>query len=191
MTSLNFKLCLLGSASVGKSSLVERFVKNEFFEFQQPTIGASFLTQIVRLEQDIIKFEIWDTAGQERYHSLAPMYYRGAAAALVGYDITSSESFQRAQTWVEELLRQGSTDIVIGIAGNKVDLSDRREVTYDEGKEYADANNCIFFETSAKTGENVNEIFRAIAERLPRHQEPVSNDTIQIINADSSGSRCC
>jgi len=88
LKTLNYKLVLLGDAAVGKSSSVERFVKNEFFEFQQPTIGAAFLTQTVALDDYIVKFEIWDTAGQERYRSLAPMYYRGAAAALVVYDIT-------------------------------------------------------------------------------------------------------
>jgi len=123
--TVNFKLVLLGDTAVGKSSSVERFVKNEFFEFQQPTIGAAFLTQSVQLDDFIVKFEIWDTAGQERYRSLAPMYYRGAAAALVVYDITSYDSFRGAKTWIEELQRQGSSDIVIGLAGNKCDLEDK------------------------------------------------------------------
>lgn len=84
-----FKVVLLGESAVGKSSLVLRFVKREFHEFQESTIGAAFLTQTVQINDDTtVKFEIWDTAGQERYHSLAPMYYRGAQAALVVYDIT-------------------------------------------------------------------------------------------------------
>ena len=84
-----FKLVLLGDSAVGKSSLVLRFVRGQFFEYQESTIGAAFLTQTVALNDTTVKFEIWDTAGQERYHSLAPMYYRGAAAALVVYDITN------------------------------------------------------------------------------------------------------
>lgn len=192
LRTLNYKLVLLGNAAVGKSSCVERFVKNEFFEHQQPTIGAAFLTQTVQLDDYQVKFEIWDTAGQERYRSLAPMYYRGAAAALVVYDITDHESFTGAKTWIEELQRQGSPDIVIGLAGNKVDVSSRRRVLTEEAKGYADENACIFFETSAKTGQNITEIFRAIAQRLPKHIQEPDRDSIQIISQDDQKkSGCC
>ena len=88
----HYKLVLLGDSAVGKSCLVVRFVRDEFFEFQEPTIGAAFLTQTVSLDDATVKFEIWDTAGQERYRSLAPMYYRGAAAAIVVFDITKKVS---------------------------------------------------------------------------------------------------
>lgn len=122
-----FKLVLLGESAVGKSSLVLRFVKGQFHEYQESTIGAAFLTQTVHIDDTAVKFEIWvslsslyvfaqlfypglmffqDTAGQERYHSLAPMYYRGAQAAIVVYDIQNQDSFVRAQTWVKELQRQ-------------------------------------------------------------------------------------
>ena len=90
-----FKLVLLGDSAVGKSSLVLRFVRGQFFEYQESTIGAAFLTQTVALNDTTVKFEIWDTAGQERYHSLAPMYYRGAAAAIVVFDITNRVRAQR------------------------------------------------------------------------------------------------
>ncbi|XP_070582759.1 ras-related protein Rab-5C isoform X2 [Erythrolamprus reginae] len=93
-----FKLVLLGESAVGKSSLVLRFVKGQFHEYQESTIGAAFLTQTICLDDTTVKFEIWDTAGQERYHSLAPMYYRGAQAAIVVYDITNME----AQIYAED-----------------------------------------------------------------------------------------
>ncbi|KAI8536624.1 hypothetical protein RHMOL_Rhmol10G0272100 [Rhododendron molle] len=86
----NAKLVLLGDMGAGKSSLVLRFVKGQFFEFQESTIGAAFFSQTLAVGDETLKFEIWDTAGQERYHSLAPMYYRGAAAAIIVYDITST-----------------------------------------------------------------------------------------------------
>ena len=92
-----FKLVLLGDSAVGKSSLVLRFVRGQFFEYQESTIGAAFLTQTVALNDTTVKFEIWDTAGQERYHSLAPMYYRGAAAAIVVFDITNRVRGRRAR----------------------------------------------------------------------------------------------
>jgi len=190
--TLNYKLVLLGDAAVGKSSSVERFVKNEFFEFQQPTIGAAFLTQSVQLDDYIVRFEIWDTAGQERYRSLAPMYYRGAAAALVVYDITDQDSFTGAKTWIEELQRQGSADIVIGLAGNKCDLSSKRAVPLQEAKGYAQDNGCIFFETSAKTGENIVNIFTNIAKRLPKNVQVQTNDAIQILSQEEvERTSCC
>jgi small GTP-binding protein len=166
-----FKLVLLGESAVGKSSLVLRFVKGQFHEFQESTIGAAFLTQTLVLDDTTVKFEIWDTAGQERYHSLAPMYYRGAQAAIVVYDITNADTFTRAQNWVKELQRQARPDIVIALSGNKSDLAQRRMVEYEEANAYAEENGLLFMETSAKNANNVNEIFLAIARRLPRESD--------------------
>jgi len=163
-----FKLVLLGESAVGKSSLVLRFVKGQFHEFQESTIGAAFLTQTVCLDDTTVKFEIWDTAGQERYHSLAPMYYRGAQAAIVVYDVTNTDSLERAKAWVKELQRQASPNIVIALAGNKADLTTQRIVEYEEASNYAEENGLLFLETSAKTALNVNEIFLAIAKKLPK-----------------------
>ncbi|PVF93991.1 putative VPS21-Rab5-like GTPase [Serendipita vermifera] len=116
------KLVLLGEAAVGKSSVVMRFVNNEFQANKEPTIGAAFLTQKCRLEDRVLRYEIWDTAGQERFHSLAPMYYRNAQAAVVVYDVTKASSLEKAKSWVKELQRQANPNIVIALAGNKVDL---------------------------------------------------------------------
>lgn len=213
--SSSVKLVLLGEAAVGKSSLVMRFVNNDFQENKEPTIGAAFLTQKCNLPTRTIKFEIWDTAGQERFASLAPMYYRNAQAALVVYDITKASSLTKAQHWVAELQRQASPGIVIALVGNKADLvedgvddeeaapvpqepaaSETPEGESDEGgesvtaaapaaddddndndgarkvptktaKAYADEEGLLFFETSAKTGQNVTEVFTAIANAIP------------------------
>ncbi|CAH8256995.1 unnamed protein product [Arabidopsis lyrata] len=105
--SINAKLVLLGDVGAGKSSLVLRFVKDQFVEFQESTIGAAFFSQTLAVNDATVKFEIWDTAGQERYHSLAPMYYRGAAAAIIVFDVTNQASFERAKKWVQELQAQG------------------------------------------------------------------------------------
>ncbi|KAJ3278078.1 Ras- protein Rab-5B, partial [Rhizoclosmatium sp. JEL0117] len=128
------KLVLLGEAAVGKSSLVLRFVNNEFHENKEPTIGAAFLTQKCRLEDKIIKFEIWDTAGQERFASLAPMYYRNAQAAVVAYDITKQASLEKAKSWVKELQRQANPNIIIALVGNKLDLESERTVPTEEAQ---------------------------------------------------------
>eukprot|EP00891_Asterochloris_glomerata_P006442 jgi/Astpho2/6442/Aster-08287 len=160
------KLVLLGDMGAGKSSLVLRFVKGQFFDYQESTIGAAFLTKT--MPEHGIKFEIWDTAGQERYRSLSPMYYRGASAAVIVYDITSSESFKKAQDWVKELQRQGTPNMVISLVGNKADLESARQVTQDEAKSYAEENGLFFWETSAKSNSHVSELFQDMAKRLPK-----------------------
>ncbi|KAL5572676.1 hypothetical protein UlMin_022273 [Ulmus minor] len=166
--NIQAKLVLLGDMGTGKTSLVLRFVKGQFLEYQESTIGAAFFTQVLSLNEVTIKFDIWDTAGQERYHSLAPMYYRGAAAAVVVYDITSMESFVRAKKWVQELQRQGNPNLVMFLAGNKADLADKRKVGAEEGELYAKENGLVFLETSAKSAQNVNELFYEIAKRLAK-----------------------
>lgn len=163
-----FKLVLLGESAVGKSSLVLRFVQNDFQEYRESTIGAAFLTQTVKIDdQTTIKFEIWDTAGQERYKSLAPMYYRNANCAVVVYDITSTASLEKAKVWIRELQKQADAQIVIALAGNKADLEDRRQVPTEDARRFAEEENLLFFETSAKQSTNVSEIFLAIAKKLP------------------------
>jgi len=182
--SFQFKLVLLGDSAVGKSSLVLRFVKKQFYEYQESTIGAAFLTQTVNVKDYTVKFEIWDTAGQERYHSLAPMYYRGAAAAVVVYDLTNRQSFVRAKSWVRELQRQGNPNIVIALAGNKSDLEkEKRQIDAEEAKTYAEDNGISFMETSAKADINVTPLFEAIALKLPK-AAPVNNRIGVVIDPD-------
>jgi len=169
---ITVKLVLLGDSRVGKSSVVIRFVKNEFDQYKFPTIGATFLTQSVAVGDYLVKFEIWDTAGQEKYRSLAPLYYRGASAALIVYDITNRESFDNARKWIEEVQTQEGPHVVIGLAGNKLDLAANRQVSTEEGEAFARENNFIFFETSAKNSTNIKEIFRAIAQEVPNKKPP-------------------
>jgi small GTP-binding protein len=129
---------------------------------------AAFLTQTVQLDDAVVKFEIWDTAGQERYRSLAPMYYRGAAAAIVVYDITNPDSFTGAKSWVKELQRRGDPSVVIALAGNKADLESRRAVELEEAAQYAAEHGLLHLETSAKNAQNVKALFIEIAQKLPK-----------------------
>ena len=136
-----------------------------------------------------MKYEIWDTAGQERYHSLAPMYYRGANAAVIVYDITSLDSFERAKKWVTELDKQAQPDIVIALVGNKTDLQTQRQVEKEEVTAYAQQHypNLILMEASAKTGDSVIEVFDAIAQKLPKTDAHLA--TMGRSFTTSSGSR--
>ena len=177
----------------GKSSLVLRFVKGQFHEHQESTIGAAFLTQTVCAEDRTIKFEIWDTAGQERYHSLAPMYYRGAAAAIIVYDIQSQSSFARAKSWVRELQKQGNAALIMALAGNKCDMEEKREVQREEAEAYASENGLFFMETSAKTAVNVTELFHEIVVKLPKAPAPTNGPGVVLTNTNRAPktSQCC
>nr|OQO20909.1 hypothetical protein B0A51_13083 [Rachicladosporium sp. CCFEE 5018] len=200
--SSSVKLVLLGEAAVGKSSLVLRFVNDAFEPNKEPTIGAAFLTQKCALPTRTIKFEIWDTAGQERFASLAPMYYRNAQSALVVYDITKASSLVKAKHWVAELQRQASPGIVIAVVGNKVDLAEEeegaegevtegegedegsvRKVSTKEGKAFAEEEGLLFFETSAKSGKNVDEVFTAIANAIPEGSLKGARGAVQGVGA--------
>mmetsp|Transcript_100628 Transcript_100628/g.197519 ORF Transcript_100628/g.197519 Transcript_100628/m.197519 type:complete len:205 (+) Transcript_100628:54-668(+) len=181
------KVVLLGDSGVGKSSLVLRFVTNNFKPYSESTIGASFMSKMITVASKQIKFQIWDTAGQEKYHSLAPMYYRGAAAAIIVYDITRSTSFKTLKHWVEELKSKGPKDIAIAIAGNKSDLENMREVDREMVLSYAEEIGALFLETSAKDDTNVQDIFVKLSYRLPSPQQSDSN-VIRATNASARNS---
>ncbi|KAM9979981.1 hypothetical protein ACTFIZ_006231 [Dictyostelium cf. discoideum] len=160
-----FKLVLLGEMNTGKTCISSRLVRNEFGPTDS-TIGAAFLVKSMVVDNINIKLEIWDTAGQERYRSLTPMYYRGAAAAVVVYDITKKNTFETLKRWVSELQKHASPNLILALAGNKVDLPNR-EVQVDEVNRYiSELGNAIFFETSAASGQNINELFTEICRRL-------------------------
>ena len=142
-----------------------RYVQDCFLDELGSTIGASFLSAKVVLPNCVVKLEIWDTAGQERYRSLAPIYYRGAAAAIVVYDITDPDTLSSAKTWITEL-RMCDNNILIALVCNKIDLKQMYDA---QGKKYCQENNLLYFETSAKTGYGVNNVFETIAEKVPKY----------------------
>ncbi|KAJ2674781.1 GTP-binding protein of the rab/ypt [Coemansia spiralis] len=192
-----FKFVLLGESAVGKSSIVTRFARNEFNQYNESTIGAAFVTKEVSLDEaNVAVLRLWDTAGQERYKSLAPMYYRNAEGAVVVYDITQEDSFRKAQSWINELQRQNDFKTVIALVGNKLDLAQsKRTVSKEEGSRYAAEVNALFFETSAQTGEGVQELFVQLAKKTPRPIEVASASgqqggpsSVNILSASSRGS---
>ncbi|NWQ61845.1 RAB17 protein, partial [Neopipo cinnamomea] len=192
-----YKVVLLGSMSVGKSSLAYRYVKNDFREFL-PTVGCSFFTQTLNLQAATVKFEIWDTAGQEKYQSVCHLYYRNAHAALLVYDIANKETLRRAKLWLEELEKKFLPDeIVIALVGNKTDLAAEREVTTEEGAEFARTKGLLFMETSAKSNHQVNDIFMATVQELLRREKekapapsPHGRSTVDL-QEGTPKRRCC
>ena len=188
------KVVLLGDAGVGKSSLVLRFVNNNFRPFSEATIGASFMSKMIKVDGSLIKFQIWDTAGQEKYHSLAPMYYRNAAAAIIVYDITRKETFRTLKTWVEELKNRGPQDIAICIAGNKCDLENERKIPKGKVQEYCDQNGFLFVETSAKDDVNVQQIFIDLSKKISPAETANNNSKVAVqatTSREQQKSACC
>eukprot|EP00771_Trimastix_marina_P001804 gnl/Trimastix_PCT/2905.p1 GENE.gnl/Trimastix_PCT/2905~~gnl/Trimastix_PCT/2905.p1 ORF type:complete len:196 (+),score=32.79 gnl/Trimastix_PCT/2905:16-603(+) len=167
-----FKVVLVGASSVGKSSLILRFVNNEFLDYIESTIGGVFVSRSIQLEECTVKLDIWDTAGQERYDSIVPMFYRGAPAGIIVYDITNYDSFTRAKDWVKRLQRECAPNAILALTGNKFDMAANRRVSTEEGQTYAENTGCLFFETSAKIDHNVTELFVDIARHLPKESAP-------------------
>ena len=181
-----FKLVVLGDTSVGKSSIVSRFVKNDFFDFEEPTIGAAFLSSNMKIDNKNVNFEIWDTAGQERYRSLAPMYYRGAHVAIVVFDITKNDSFNGAKSWINEL-KNRARNCHIFLVANKIDLE--RKIEKNKIIEYATKINCDYKEVSAKSSEGINNLFKSIGKKMLK-VNPDCNLNI-LVNDNNNKRNCC
>ncbi|KAK3398853.1 GTP-binding protein ryh1 [Sordaria brevicollis] len=168
-----FKLVFLGEQSVGKTSLITRFMYDSFDNMYQATIGIDFLSKAservntMYLEDRTVRLQLWDTAGQERFRSLIPSYIRDSSVAVVVYDISNAKSFQNTRKWIDDVRAERGNDVIIVLVGNKTDLNDKREVTTAQGEEEARRNNLMFVETSAKLGHNVKTLFKRIAQALP------------------------
>ena len=169
------KIVILGQSGVGKSSIVTRFINDHYSPYMGSTIGASFFTKTVNINNQHIKLDIWDTAGQERYYSLTPMYYRGAQGAIIVYDITDVDSYQRAQNWLRELIvhyRSQSIDQfpIVYFVGNKSDLlktgNTQRQVSFEACDQYCKEKNVSYLEVSAKTGHNIMELFHELGYKV-------------------------
>ena len=180
-----FKYIIVGDSSVGKSCLLLQFTDKRFKSAHDLTIGVEFGARTVPVDNyGFVKLQIWDTAGQESFRSITRSYYRGAICALLVYDITRRSTFQNLVRWLEEMLEHAYSRMTIVLVGNKKDLDAEREVSYDEGLEFARKNKLIFFETSAKTAENVDQTFnyatKIIYNNIGRGEYDLANEAIGI-----------
>jgi len=162
-----FKLVFLGDQSVGKTSIITRFMYDTFDSNYQATIGIDFLSKTMYLEDRTVRLQLWDTAGQERFRSLIPSYIRDSSVAVVVYDITNRQSFINTVRWIEDVRAERGNDVIMVLVGNKTDLSEKRSVSVEEGEAKATELNVLFIETSAKAGFNIKGLFRKIALSLP------------------------
>jgi small GTP-binding protein len=166
MEKFSPKILTLGETTVGKTSLLNKFTENTFSKTQFATIGIDFKLKKININGKTIELKIWDTAGQERYRNLTKQYYKGADGILLIFDLTKKETFLKINDWIDQLNSHFNQDeISIILIGNKKDLSDR-EISYEEGNERGKELNILYFETSAKTGENVNEAFNSLTNEI-------------------------
>ncbi|PWW79200.1 ras-domain-containing protein [Tuber magnatum] len=196
-----FKLVFLGEQSVGKTSLITRFMYDSFDNMYQATIGIDFLSKAISesssslhppfagwftmyLEDRTVRLQLWDTAGQERFRSLIPSYIRDSSVAVVVYDITNRTSFQNTTKWVDDVRGERGNDVIIVLVGNKTDLNDKRQVTTEEGEKKAKEFKVMFIETSAKAGHNVKTLFKRIAQALPGMEGSLNEPNSEMINVD-------
>ena len=160
--------------SVGKTSIISRFMYDKFDNSYQATIGIDFLSKTMYLEDRTVRLQLWDTAGQERFRSLIPSYIRDSSVAVVVYDVSSRSSFANTSRWIDEVRTERGSDVIVVLVGNKTDLTDKREVSVEEGDARAREAGVMFIETSAKAGFNVKALFRKIAAALPGMEAPAA-----------------
>eukprot|EP01113_Clastostelium_recurvatum_P038996 TRINITY_DN589_c0_g1_i2.p1 TRINITY_DN589_c0_g1~~TRINITY_DN589_c0_g1_i2.p1 ORF type:complete len:209 (-),score=32.66 TRINITY_DN589_c0_g1_i2:277-903(-) len=162
-----YKLVFLGDQSVGKTSVITRFMYDTFDSTYQATIGIDFLSKTMYLEDRTVRLQLWDTAGQERFRSLIPSYIRDSSVAIIVYDITNRNSFMNTVKWIDDVRSERGNDVIMMLVGNKTDLADKRQVSIEEGEAKAKEYNLMFIETSAKAGFNIKALFRKVASALP------------------------
>ncbi|KAJ3431281.1 rab2a [Anaeramoeba flamelloides] len=160
MSSYNyvFKYIIVGAMGVGKSSLLTRFIEDKFYPEISHTIGVEFATKIIEIVKERVKLQVWDTAGQERFRAVTRSYYRGTSTVFLVYDISRRSSFNQLETWLNDAKNYTDPNVVKFLIGNKIDINER-QVSYEEGQDFAKENNLQFIETSAKSGENVEDAF--------------------------------
>lgn len=160
------KLLMIGESNVGKSSIILRFTEDEFYENMQSTVGMDYKTKQITIDGNVIKLAIWDTAGQERFRTLTPSYYRDGQGAILVYDVTDRVTFVKLETWLNELNTYcNKTDIVKMVVGNKIDLPNR-EVSTEEGLQFARRHQTLYIESSAKTADGIKCCFEELVQKI-------------------------
>ena len=190
---LLYKILLLGDSSVGKTCFLMRYSDNTFQEIHMSTIGLDYKLKNVQLDDgNIVKIQIWDTAGQDRFRSITKNYYKGAHGIILIYDITSRKTYENIKNWVTQIKEEVSDKVNIILVGNKIDDEKNRKVSTEEGEKLAKEIGFDFYETSAKTGINIDSTFNDLVKKTV---ESFSKTNVKgdKLNKKKSGSKrgCC
>lgn len=176
-----YKIVLLGDSGVGKSNILLQHIRGQFLVDSKPTIGVEFMSKVVQVDNnELVKTQIWDTAGQERYQMIAGSYYRRAEGAVIVYDVTNEKTFEHVPKWMKAVEENAPEGCVFVLMGNKRDREDKREVSYRDGFEFAQANGIQFCETSAKDSTNISQAFQQLTQTIHDiHQKKKENENNQ------------
>ena len=207
------KYIIIGDSAVGKSNILTQYVYEKFNEEFQSTLGVEFAAKNTVIDNKIYRIQIWDTAGAENFRSITRAYYKNTVCAFIVYDITKRETFENVQVWLDDIKNQCPQTVLLVLVGNKLDLENERQISYEEGESFAQKNNMYFFETSAKTGVNIENLFLKSVETInERIQEDfydlstgncgikigneVNSDNIvlnkeNVTKSDNNGGKCC
>ena len=207
------KYIIIGDSAVGKSNILTQYGYEKFSEEFQSTLGVEFAAKNAVIDNKIYRIQIWDTAGAESFRSITRAYYKNSVCAFIVYDITKRETFENVQVWLDDIKNQCPQTVLLVLVGNKLDLENERQISYEEGESFAQKNNMYFFETSAKTGVNIENLFLKSAETInERIQEDfydlstgncgikigneVNSDNIvlnkeNVTKSDNNGGKCC
>lgn len=175
-----YKIILLGDSSVGKTAIIQRFFQNDFQENHITTIGVDFRFKNVDIDGTVVSLQVWDTAGSERFRTITSSYYRGADAVIIVYAVDCTETFQNVCTWIKDIDEHVSWPLVKYLVGNKADLEDERCIEEKTGKREADSYGIKFMETSAKTSQNIEELFMGIARDIKMNEKPALEDRAEV-----------
>jgi small GTP-binding protein len=174
ITDIVYKIIIVGDAEVGKTALARRFTMNEFDESYIFTLGVDFFAKEIQVKGNKVKLVIYDTAGQEKFDFIRGLYFEGAAGAVVAYDITNRQSFERVGHWIQQVY-QHCEGIPVELVATKVDLEDQRAIATGEGAKRAEQDKLIFVESSAKEDTNVTDVFQRLAERIWYKYEKITS----------------
>ena len=190
------KLMVIGETKVGKTALIKKYTRNEFGGTYLTTVGIDFQEKIINVEDKYVKLQIWDTAGQERFRNIAKNYFHTSDGFLLVYDISNKESFEKLYFWYEQIKLNAPENTKCIVVGNKSDLENKREVSKNEGENFSKEYNISFYETSAKDGINVDEVFKELARDIVKDIKkngPKNKRSSQVLkkNTKTKKKSCC
>ena len=192
-----YKILLLGDSSVGKTCFLLRYTDNTFQEIYMSTIGLDYRLKTVKLPNEKkIRAQIWDTAGQDRFRAITKNYYKGSNGIILIYDVTDKKSFEGVKNWIEQIRDEVTQEVLIYLVGNKIDKKEERKISKEEGKKLADSFGVQFYESSAKTGENIDIIFYNLLKDIDNlysanEEVPVRGKKISKISKKKLKEKCC
>ena len=187
-----YKILLLGDSSVGKTCFLMRYTDNTFQDIHMSTIGLDYKLKNVQLEDGkMVKIQVWDTAGQDRFRSITKNYYKGAHGIILIYDVTENKSFENVKNWMNQIKEEVSNRVTIVLVGNKIDDEEHRKITTEQGESMAKEFDIMFFECSAKTGENIDGIFNNLVKKVVENFAKTAESGQKLKKKKAGGKHCC